>query len=178
MMIGAIVVLDGLVAASIRSERVEGASAGAGASAVTTAAPRSYGPATTATPRPAVPATAPPRTLFVDQRELIVYMQPSATDAQGDAVRRRLERMTDLQSIRFVDKQEAYEEMKVYFAEHPDVLSSVSVEDAPVNFHVLPKANVDRHVVGARLANYKGILNVAYPDFTGPPPPVSFPPFK
>jgi len=105
-------------------------------------------------------------------------MQPSATDAQVDAVKRRLERMTDLQSIRFVDKQEAYEEMTVYFADHPDVLSSVSVEDAPLNFHVVPQANVDRHVVGARLANYKGILNVAYPDFTGPPPPVSFPPYK
>jgi len=178
MMIGALVVLDGLAAASIRGEGAEGASAGAGASAVTTAAPSSDGPATTATPRPAVPATAAPRTLFVDQRELIVYMQPSATDAQVDAVRRRLVRMTDLQSIRFVDKQQAYEEMKVYFAEHPDVLSNVNVADAPVNFHVLPQANVDRHVVGARLANYKGILNVAYPDFTGPPPPVSFPAFK
>lgn len=168
MMIGALVVLDGLAVAVIRGEGVEDASAGAGTSATTTAAPR-----------PAVPSTtAPPRTLFLDQRELIVYMQPAATDAQVDAVRRRLERMTDLQSIRFLDKQEAYEEMKVLLAEHPDVLSSISVGDAPVNFHVLPQANVDRHVVGARLANYKGVLDVVYPEMTGPAPPVSFPPFK
>ncbi len=47
-------------------------------------------------------------------------------------------------------------------------MSSIDVNDAPVNFHVLAKPRVDRHVVGARLAGYAGVLNIAYPPTTGP----------
>lgn len=72
--------------------------------------------------------------------------------------------MTDVRSVRFVNKAQALEEIRVMFADHPDVLKAITLADAPVNFHVIPQPNVDRHVVGARLAGYKGVLRVVYPD--------------
>lgn len=71
--------------------------------------------------------------------------------------------MTEVRSVRFVDKAEAYAEMKAMFADDPDVLGSISRANAPVNFHVLPQPDADRHVIGERLAAYKGVLRVVYP---------------
>lgn len=76
--------------------------------------------------------------------------------------------MTDLATVRLVDKPEAHAEMKALFADHPQVMAALDPVNAAVNFHVLPKPNVDRHVVGARLAGYQSVLNIAYPETTGP----------
>lgn len=157
-----LVLLDGVALAVIEAN--PGTAALTDANSAPTTSP--IIPPSTVPPAPAV--SVPTSLLVYDQRELVIFLQPSATDSQVDAIRRRLTRMTDLASVRFVDKPEAYAEMKALFADHPQASAAVDQLNAPVNFHVLPKPNVDRHVVGARLDGYQGVLNIAYPETTGP----------
>jgi cell division protein FtsX len=136
-----------------------------GAGAVTATTTTAAVPASA--PAPTTAATTVPTTgrygQVIDPREVVIFMQPIATPSEVDAVRRTLQRMTDVLSIRFVDKAEALAEIRALFADQPQVVGSIDVEDAPVNFHVLPRPSVDRHVIGARVDKHKNVLSVVYP---------------
>ena len=58
-------------------------------------------------------------------------MNPDATPDQADAVGRELEANPDVKDVKFVDKQQAYEEFKLLFRDSPELVDTVTPDILP-----------------------------------------------
>lgn len=94
--------------------------------------------------------------------ELSVFMQPSASDQQIDAVNKELDSAPEVKHATFVDKAAAYGEMKQLFASQPEVVEAVGEQDAPPSFRVVPNKAEQVEDVGARFKDKPGVLSVVY----------------
>jgi cell division transport system permease protein len=70
--------------------------------------------------------------------EFIVFMNPSATDAQIDAVRSELEDNPQVRDNEFCDQQCAYDEFLELFRDDPQLTESVTPDILPPSFKVKP----------------------------------------
>jgi cell division transport system permease protein len=96
--------------------------------------------------------------------EFVVFLRPDASQDQIDAVRRDLEDSPDVASVAFVDKQAAYDEFKVLFADSPEMVTSVQPDDLPPSFRVEP---VDKDVasveaLGSQFSDKSGVDSVVF----------------
>jgi len=95
--------------------------------------------------------------------ELSVFMQPGATPAQLDAVRRSLTQMPEVKRFGFVDQAGAYSEFQRMFAGQPDLVDSIKAEDLPPSYRVVPERAEFVDTVGQRFKeNEAGVFDVAY----------------
>ncbi len=99
--------------------------------------------------------------------QLIVFMEPEATqdqiDAVGTALRANPE--VDAEKLKFVGKPEAFAEIQVMFANSPAVIDTFDGgAKAPPSWRVVPK-DVDPEIVktiGNLFSNDPGVLSVQY----------------
>jgi cell division transport system permease protein len=96
--------------------------------------------------------------------EFIVFMNPDATPDQLAAVQRDLEENPQVTSVRFVDKAEAYEEFKTLYPDSPELTESLTVEQMPPSYRVVPQTD-DSAVVealGRQFETKPGVFVVEY----------------
>ena len=94
--------------------------------------------------------------------ELSVFLKPDATESQQDAVQRQLQAMPEVKRVRFVSHAEAYKEFKKIFANEPDLYETVTPDDLPPSFRVVPKAAEQVEVIGEPFKGRPGVLKVVY----------------
>jgi cell division transport system permease protein len=77
--------------------------------------------------------------------EIVVFMNPDATQEQIDSVQRALDDNPSVASYTYLDHQAAYDEFVELFAEDsPELVESVTPDALPTNFKVQPtEANFD-----------------------------------
>ena len=94
--------------------------------------------------------------------ELSIFMKPDAAPPEIEAVSRNLKAMPEVKSFRFLDKTAALEEFRTIFANDPDLRDSLSVEQVPPSYRVVPKSAELTTSVGRRFENTAGVLRVSY----------------
>jgi cell division transport system permease protein len=94
--------------------------------------------------------------------ELSIFLQPNVTDNQRSAVGHQLNGMQQVKRVRFVDKPAAYGEFKQMFANTPDLVSSLTVNDMPPSYRVVPAKAEDVQAIGDRFKDQPGVKEVVY----------------
>jgi cell division transport system permease protein len=94
--------------------------------------------------------------------ELSIFLQPSVTVNQEQALGHQLDGMTEVKKVRFVDKPQAYTEFRQMFANTPDLVNSLSVDDMPPSYRVVPTRAEDVNAIGQRFQNQPGVKEVVY----------------
>jgi len=96
--------------------------------------------------------------------EFIVFMNPSATDAQIEAVRTELEDNPQVREADFCDQQCAYDEFQELFSEDEQLRESVTPDILPPSFKVKP-VDADSAAVealGEVFSTQPGVREVAF----------------
>jgi cell division transport system permease protein len=96
--------------------------------------------------------------------EFIVFMNPTATEDQLNAVRKDLQQSPEVRKVEFVDKAAAYEEFKSLFARQPELLDAVDESAMPPSFKVAPNSS-DADVIselGKTYENDPGVREVVF----------------
>ncbi len=94
--------------------------------------------------------------------ELSIFMKPEANAQELEAVNRQLGAMPEVKKFRYVDKAAAYEEFKAIFANEPDLRDSLTVDQVPPSYRVVPKQAEQTKLIGGRFDNTAGVLRVSY----------------
>lgn len=94
--------------------------------------------------------------------ELSIYMQPDASPTQSDAIERELSDMAQVKKVTYVDQQAAYAEFQRMFANQPDIVESLTAQDLPPSYRVVPKAAEYVEVIGNQFKKRPGVMDVAY----------------
>ncbi len=94
--------------------------------------------------------------------ELAIFMQPTATDTQLQAVNAELDALPEVKKLSSLNKAQAFEEMKQLFANQPEILQSLGVQDAPPSFRVVPYKPEQVEDIGERFKDKPGVLEVVY----------------
>ncbi|MDP8938074.1 MAG: permease-like cell division protein FtsX, partial [Actinomycetota bacterium] len=94
--------------------------------------------------------------------ELSIFMKPDASQLESEAVDRQLDAMPEVKSARYVSKPEAFEEFKQIFANEPDVRDSLTVEQIPPSYRVVPKEAEQTKLIGERFQDTAGVFRVSY----------------
>ncbi len=88
---------------------------------------------------------------------VIVWMDPAADAGSIAAVHAALAHSRLVDGLEYVDHQETYAEFKAYFADEPEVWTSVAPEDLPTSF----RAETDLpELVGADVRLLPGVVSV------------------
>ncbi len=94
--------------------------------------------------------------------ELSIFMKPDASEGESAAVSRQLGAMPEVKSSRYVSKPEAFEEFKKIFANEPDVRDSLTVDQIPPSYRVVPKEAEQTKLIGERFEDTAGVFRVSY----------------
>jgi len=94
--------------------------------------------------------------------ELSVFMKADAAPAELDAVDRELRAIPEVKRVRFVSKQGAYDEFRKMFSNSPDMLESLSPDQMPPSYRVVPKQAEDVDLIGGRFKDRPGVRDVVY----------------
>jgi cell division transport system permease protein len=97
-----------------------------------------------------------------DNVELSIFMKPDASAPESDAIDRQLKAMPEVKRYHYVSKPEAFEEFRNIFANEPDVRDSLTVEQIPPSYRVVPKQAEQTKVIGERFDNTAGVFRVSY----------------
>ena len=71
--------------------------------------------------------------------ELNIFLNPDVAETQRDGILAELNSDPAVRRVSFVDQTAAYEEFKTMFANSPDMVESVTAEDLPPSFRVVPR---------------------------------------
>ena len=96
--------------------------------------------------------------------EFVVFLNPTATQAQIDAIGQNLKDSPDVESFTYVDQQASYEEFKSLFADSPEMVDTVTPEILPPSYRVVP---VDKNAeaidtLGQQYQTKPGVKQVAF----------------
>ena len=94
--------------------------------------------------------------------ELSIFLQPNVTPNQQQALGHQLSTMAEVKKVRYVDKPQAYSEFKQMFANTPELVSSLTVDDMPPSFRVVPTRAEDVNAIGQRFQTQPGVKDVVY----------------
>jgi len=96
--------------------------------------------------------------------ELSIFLNPDVAPTQTDAIKTELEglRGTEVRQFSFVDKEAAYEEFQTMFSGQPDFIESVSANDLPPSFRVVPREPELVEAIGERFEAREGVKDVTY----------------
>ncbi|MBU6316916.1 MAG: ABC transporter permease [Acidobacteria bacterium] len=96
--------------------------------------------------------------------EFVIFLRADATQQQIDSIAGGLEQSPEVERVVFVNKQEAYKEFTTLFADSPELIESITVEDIPPSFRVEP-VNKDVDAVeslGSTFAGRSGVDQVVF----------------
>jgi cell division transport system permease protein len=91
-----------------------------------------------------------------------IFMKADAAPEEIDAVDRELRAMPEVKKVRFVTKQGAYDEFRKMFSNSPDMLETLSVDQMPPSFRVVPRQAQQIDVIGNRFKDRPGVRDVVY----------------
>jgi cell division transport system permease protein len=94
--------------------------------------------------------------------ELSIFMKADASQLELESIDRQLKSMPEVKSYRYVSKPEAFEEFKKIFANEPDVRDSLTVEQIPPSYRVVPKEAEQTKIIGQRFEDTAGVFRVSY----------------
>ncbi len=94
--------------------------------------------------------------------ELSIYMQPDASPEQNSAIEQELAKLPEVKKVTYVDQQAAYVEFQRMFANQPDIVESLTAQDLPPSYRVVPKAAEYVEVIGNHFKKRPGVMDVAY----------------
>jgi cell division transport system permease protein len=94
--------------------------------------------------------------------ELSIFLQPNVTSNQQAALARQLDNNAEVKKVRYVNKPAAYTEFKQMFANTPDLVNSLTVNDMPPSFRVVPTNAQDVEAIGEQFQNQPGVREVVY----------------
>ena len=96
--------------------------------------------------------------------EFIIFMQPTATEDQLAAVQEALDESPQVDSVDFIDQQEAYAEFTELFADSPEMVQSVTPEILPPSYRVEPTdKDVDViRALGSEFESKPGVKQVVF----------------
>lgn len=97
-----------------------------------------------------------------DNVELSIFMNPQASAPESDAIDRQLKAMPEVRRYHYVSKPEAFDEFRQIFANEPDVRDSLTVEQIPPSYRVVPKQAEQTKLVGERFQDTAGVFRVSY----------------
>jgi cell division transport system permease protein len=94
--------------------------------------------------------------------ELSIFMKPDAAQSESDAVDRALKAMPEVKRYRYVSKPEAFDEFRKIFANEPDVRDSLTVDQIPPSYRVVPRQAEQTKTIGQRFNDTAGVFRVSY----------------
>lgn len=96
--------------------------------------------------------------------EFIVYMSPEASPEQLASVRTSLDENPLVDDFSFVDKDATFEEFKELFRDSPAILESVTPENMPPSYRVVPSTDDPDTIsaLGDTFQGRPGVLEVAF----------------
>ena len=94
--------------------------------------------------------------------ELSIFMDPAAAQGQTEAVETELNNMPQVRKVTYVGQEAAYNEFKEMFADQPDLIESVTAQDLPPSYRVVPKQPEFAAEIGARFEKTPGVKQVQY----------------
>jgi cell division transport system permease protein len=94
--------------------------------------------------------------------ELSIFLQPNVSPQQQQALAHQLDQLSEVKKVRYVDKPAAFAEFKSMFANTPDLVNSLSVNDMPPSFRVVPARAQDVNAIGEQFENQPGVREVVY----------------
>jgi cell division transport system permease protein len=94
--------------------------------------------------------------------ELSIFMKPDASQSESEAVDRALKSMPEVRRYRYVSKPEAFDEFRKIFANEPDVRDSLTVDQIPPSYRVVPRQAEQTKVIGQRFNDTAGVFRVSY----------------
>jgi cell division transport system permease protein len=96
--------------------------------------------------------------------ELSIFLNPDVAETQTEAISTELKALqgTEVRRFSFVDKQAAYAEFKTMFSGQPDYIESVSAEDLPPSYRVVPREPELVETIGDRFEAREGVRDVTY----------------
>lgn len=97
-----------------------------------------------------------------DNVELSIFMKPDASAPESEAIDRQLKAMPEVRRYHYVSKPEAFEEFRKIFANEPDVRDSLTVEQIPPSYRVVPKQAEQTKLIGERFRDTAGVFRVSY----------------
>jgi FtsX extracellular domain len=98
-----------------------------------------------------------------DGVDIEIFMTVDATRAQVDAVASTLERMSEVDAIEQLSKQDAFAEFRRIFADQPDLLQTTTAENLPESFRVVLRGDSSAEEVAARFEIVAGVDEVLTP---------------
>lgn len=90
-----------------------------------------------------------------DGMDWLVFMDPGASADQIEGVGQALLPMTEIERLTYVDSDAAYDEFQTLFADDPDALAELSIDEVPTSFRVWSSSEHDpptrlRELAGVR----------------------------
>ncbi|MGI9577262.1 MAG: cell division protein FtsX [Microthrixaceae bacterium] len=98
------------------------------------------------------------------EQRLFVYMNPTATDEQVDAVSSAIDNSGQTDDVDYLDRERTFEVFQTLFRDQPELVSTVQPEDLPTSFQIKP-SSTDAEVVsslGDSLETLEGVRTVQY----------------
>ncbi len=94
--------------------------------------------------------------------QLLIFMQPNASNSQSKAVVTQLATLPSVQRYSYVDKAVSYQEFRRLFANQPDLLNSVSESQIPPSYRVVLKNPSEAPSIGQIFNGQPGVKAVDY----------------
>ncbi|MDQ1439421.1 MAG: cell division transport system permease protein [Acidimicrobiaceae bacterium] len=93
--------------------------------------------------------------------DLSIFLDPKAPSQQADAIERKLAGMPEVKRFTYYDHQKAFDEFKEMFKNSPEEIQSVTAEDLPTSYRIVPKRAEDAKAIADRFRNDPGVIDVA-----------------
>ncbi len=87
--------------------------------------------------------------LYYDKLEVSVYLQDTATPAQQEAISTQLQASPEVDSFKYLTKEEAFDRFKQLFRANPQLLANATKDDLPATYLVRMK-DPERYTVLAQ----------------------------
>jgi cell division transport system permease protein len=94
--------------------------------------------------------------------ELSIFMKADASTTESEAVERELDSLPEVKSTRYVSQQAAHREFREMFKDSPDFQESLTVEQMPPSYRVVPQQAEQVELIGERFNNRAGVEDVVY----------------
>src|SRR5581483_1858425 len=94
--------------------------------------------------------------------DMNVFMKPDADPSQTAAIRAQLAAMPDIKRFSYCDQACAFGEFKQMFANTPEFTATVTQQDLPPSFRIVPVHPELISQIGSQIANEAGVRDVEY----------------
>ncbi|GAA0226269.1 permease-like cell division protein FtsX [Cryptosporangium japonicum] len=99
--------------------------------------------------------------LLYAQVEITIFLETAVTAEQKDALQQKLESDSEIKSVTYESKQEAYERFKELFADSPDLVENTKPESLPESFRVKLKDPSEANAIDAKYKTEAGVDQVS-----------------